>query len=190
MRSLTAGQQLAVDDALVHMAWFIQMDFDGGAVYLNTSGVTIPYGGHDWLAGQVIDVESIKETDSGAATGFTLSLATTSEALIARALAERTTNRPCYVWMALINSTTGALIDTPVLVEQGLCDQPTIGEDGGTAVVSISVETEMADFARPNVIRYTNADQQQRYAGDRFFEYVEQMVERAVAFPSREFQLG
>jgi len=47
----------------------------------------------------------------------------------------------------------------------------------------------MADFARPNVIRYTNADQQQRYPGDRFFEFTEQMAEKSVAFPSRDVML-
>ena len=189
MRLLTTDQQTAIDDSAVHMVWLIRLDFDD-PVYLNTSSVTIPYDGHDWLAGQVIGIDPIKETDSGEATGFTLSLATNSEALIARALTERTTNRPCYVWMALINSTTGQIIDTPVLVEQGLCDQPTISEDKGSAVVAISIETEMADFARPKVFRYTNSDQQQRYSGDRIFEYTGQMAERSAAFPSREFLLG
>lgn len=189
MRLLTTDQQTAIDDSVVHMVWLIRLDFDD-PVYLNTSSVTIPYDSHNWLAGQVIGIEPIKETDSGEATGFTLSLATNSEALIARALIERTTNRPCYVWMALINSTTGQIIDTPVLVEQGLCDQPTISEDKGSAVVAISIETEMADFARPKVFRYTNSDQQQRYSGDRIFEYTGQMAERSAAFPSREFLLG
>ena len=189
MRTLTTDQQTAIDDSVVHMVWLIQLDFET-TVYLNTSAVTLSYDGHSWLAGQVIDIAPIKETDSGEATGFTLSLATNSEALIARALTERTTNKPCHVWLALTNPVTGAIIDTPVLVEQGLCDQPTISEDKSMAVVSISIETEMADFARPNVYRYTNADHQQRYPGDRFFEYTEQMAEKSVAFPSREFQLG
>ncbi len=189
MRTLTTDQQTAINDSVVSMVWLIRLDFDS-TVYLNTSSVTLLYDSHSWLAGQVVGIDPIKETDSGEATGFTLSLATNSEALIARALTERTTNCPCYVWMALTNATTGAIIDTPVLIEQGLCDQPTIGDDKGSAVVAISIETEMADFARPVVYRYTNADHQQRYAGDRFFEYTEQMAEKSVAFPSREFMLG
>ena len=188
MRLLTTDQQTAIDDSAVHMVWLIRLDFST-PVYLNTSAITIPYDGHDWLAGQVINVDAITETDSAEATGFTLSLATNSEALIARALTERTTNRRCDVWLALVNPVTGAIIDTPVLIEQGLCDQPTISEDRSMAVAAISIETEMADFARPNVIRYTNSDQQQRYPGDRIFEYTGQMAERSVAFPSRDLML-
>lgn len=188
MRTLTSGQQSAIADTGVLTTVLILLDFDADPVYLNISPVTITYDGHDWLAGQVVNIEAIKETDSGEATGFKLSLATTSEALIARALTVITTNRPCYVWRVFYNTSTGAIIDTPVLIEQGLCDQPTITEDGSQAVVAIAIETEMADFARPNILRYTNADHQARYPGDPFFEFTEQVVERMIAFPSVESQ--
>lgn len=190
MRSFTAAQQAALYAAATLMTWLLQLDFASGTVYLNTGAVTIAHDGHDWLAGQAIGIDLIKETDTGEATGFRLSLATTSEALIARALTERTTSRACYVRLALFDSATGAVIDTPGEIEQGLCDQPTISEDGSSAMVALAIETEIADYARPRVFRYTNADQQQRHSGDRIFEYVGQMAERSFAFPSVEFQRG
>ena len=74
-------------------------------------------------------------------------------------------------------------------MEEGICDAPEIQETPQGSVVSMRVETEQADYTRPRVIRYTNADQQSRYSGDRACEFTEQMVERLVAFPSRELQL-
>ena len=188
MRDIDSGVAAAIAASGVLCVWLVQFDFASGIVYLNTSNADIVYDGHTWLRGQALMIEPIIETDSGVSTGFTVSVATAGEALLARALSEYPQGRPCSIGMLVLDASSGAVVGAPT-IEVGICDAPTIREGPGGAVVSISVETEFADYSRPRVFRYTNADQQSRFPGDRICEYTEQMVEKAIAFPSREAQL-
>ena len=52
--------------------------------------------------------------------------------------------------------------------------------EGDTGELTLNVEREFSQWDKPVVRRYTNADQQARYAGDRFFEFVEQMADKTV----------
>ena len=55
-------------------------------------------------------------------------------------------------------------------------------EAGETATISISVESRLVDWERPRVHRYTNADQQIAYPGDKGLEFVAQMVEKELVW--------
>lgn len=188
MRSLLTAVSDAIDAKSVLMTWLVRFDFDSGTLYLNTSAIDVPFDGHTWLRGQALSIDPIPETDSGISTGFSVSLPTTSSALLARALSEYPQGRKCAIRALFFDADSGAQLGAST-VEEGICDAPEIQETPQGSVVSMRVETEQADYTRPRVIRYTNADQQSRYSGDRACEFTEQMVERLVAFPSRELQL-
>lgn len=190
MRSLTTDVANAVDAKSVLMTWLVRFDFDSGTLYLNTSGIDVSFEGHTWLRGQALNIDAVPETDSGISTGFSVSLPTTSSALLARALSEYPQGRKCAIRALFFNADTGGQLGAST-VEEGVCDAPEIQEQpSGGAVVSMRVETELANYTRARVFRYTNADQQSRYPGDRACEFTEQMVEKVIAFPSREVQIA
>ena len=185
MRSLTVGQQSAIDAASVTMVWFIELGFSTPA-YLCTARHSLSWNSHTWLgAGQMVSIDSVTETDTMEATGYSLSVTLTSSALVSLALSESVQGDTCKVYLGLFDA-DGALIGTPPMVDYGICDQVQINDDKTACAFKLTVESEMANFSRPRVLRYTNADHQQLYSGDKFFEYVEQMAEKAIAWPSRE----
>ena len=183
MRSLTTDQNTAVHAAQVTMVWFIELGFST-VQRLCTAGHTLPWNGHNWIGfGQIVSIEPITETDTMAATGYKISITLTSSALIALALSENVQGDACTIWLGLYDQ-AGTMIGTPIKLDEGVCDQVEINDSRDSCVFSLSIESEIADFDRPNTFRYSNADQQTRYPGDKFFEYAEQATERAVAFPS------
>ena len=52
------------------------------------------------------------------------------------------------------------------------------------ATISVSAESRLAAWDRPNVRRYNHEDQQIDYPGDKFFEFVPQMVDRLLVWGS------
>lgn len=189
MRSLTVGQTAAIKSVNPTMVWYIELAFST-PTYLCTAMHDLDWNGHTWRgAGQLVSIEDITETDTMEATGFALSVTLTSSALVSLALSEAVQGDECTVYLGLFDS-AGALIGTPVVVDFGICDQVQIDDAETSCEFKLTIESEMANFSRPRVVRYTNADQQAMYPGDKFFEYVEQMAEKAVAWPSREMIVG
>lgn len=187
MRSLTSGQNTAIQSASVTMVWFVELGFSTTQRFC-TAGHSLTWNGYTWAGlGSIVDIEPIEETDTMEATGYRLSVTLTSTSLVSLALSEDVQGDSCKVWLGLFDS-AGVLIDTPVQVDVGVCDQVQIDHSKASAMFSLSVESEMADWSRPNVVRYTDADHQAIYPNDPFFAFVAQMAEKAVAWPSRELQ--
>jgi hypothetical protein len=75
------------------------------------------------------------------------------------------------LWLGFLDENF-ALITDPVLIFDGRMDTLEITDGGPTAVISLAVENRLRDLERPRLRRYTDADQQSRYPGDRGLEYV------------------
>ncbi len=189
MRSLTVGQAAAVESVNPTMVWYIELGFST-PTYLCTAMHDLDWNGHTWRgAGKLVSIDDVTETDTMEATGYSLSVTLTSSALVSLALSESVQGDTCKVYLGLFDS-AGALIGTPVMVDFGICDQVQINDDKSACSFKLTVESEMANFSRPRVVRYTNADQQALYPNDKVFEYVEQMAEKAIAWPSREMLIS
>ena len=52
----------------------------------------------------------------------------------------------------------------------------------------MTVEPPTVDWQRPRAGRFNNEDQQSYWPGDRFFEYVPQMVEKQIIWPSKDWR--
>ena len=63
------------------------------------------------------------------------------------------------------------------LLERARLDTYQIVDNGTDLSVVVTGESRMIDQRRPTIKRYTDAYQQARYPGDRFFEYQAQMAE-------------
>ena len=64
-----------------------------------------------------------------------------------------------------------AVIGEPTVVFVGRMDTQDIAA-GQTTAVQVAIESLLIDWERPRIRRYTDVDQQTRYAGDRGLEYV------------------
>jgi hypothetical protein len=69
----------------------------------------------------------------------------------------------------------------PVLVFTGRMDEPVVTV-GRTADIQLALENRFADWDRPRLRMYTDADQQARHPGDKFFEYVAAMESTSIVW--------
>ncbi len=182
-RDLTAAAQSASQAGVVRPVMLVELDFPSGFVRVNSTDRTIAFdpGGspsqaEDFLGvGRLGGVSTVGESSELQASGVKLSLSGIPPAHIAAAF-ERAQGRPGRIWLGFLDQTYRLVID-PVLVFSGLIDDTTI-DLGALAKVTLSVENRMIAWERPKVRRYTNEDQQQRFADDKFFEFVNPTVEK------------
>ena len=57
--------------------------------------------------------------------------------------------------------------------------------DGAEPSVALACESRLVDLKRAEVRRYTDADQQAEYPGDRFFEFVPALHEAEIRLPNQ-----
>lgn len=171
-RDLAAANALAIAEDQVRLGAFFEGDFTGGTVRLWTGAEPISWGGHVWTgAGALLATSTVEETNDVVATGITVSLSGVPLDLISLAINSVRQGAPGRLWFGFFDPDWTLLAD-PELVFAGLLDVPTINEDGETATISISYESQLIDLQRPREWRYTHESQQQFFAGDRGFEYV------------------
>lgn len=182
-RDLTAAAESASQAGVVRPVMLVELDFPSGFVRVNSSDRTIaldpggsPSQTEDFLGvGRLGGVSTVAEGTELQASGVKLTLSGIPPAHIAAAF-ERAQGRPGRIWLGFLDETYRLVVD-PVLVFSGLIDDTTI-DLGAMAKVTLSVENRMIAWERPKVRRYTNEDQQQRFADDKFFEFVNPTVEK------------
>jgi hypothetical protein len=92
------------------------------------------------------------------------------------ALAERSFRlRPVRLWVALLDE-GGAFAADPFPLWAGLTDTMEV-VDGPEPRVSLTCGSRLVDLERAEVRRYTDADPQAEYPGDRFFEFVPALMD-------------
>ncbi|GAA0493772.1 hypothetical protein [Pigmentiphaga daeguensis] len=185
-RQTTAAVDAAINAGHVQLFYLLEMEFRSGTIYLTNLGFNVTWNGQEYTgAGAVGAVEEIRESAAAEATGLKFTLSGVPSEMVAIALGEHVQGRWARLYTAFWAN--GAIVADPVLEWAGLVDTLAISDGAESATIQVSVESRVVSFKRPNVRRYNNADQQSQYPGDRFFEYVEEMAEKPLVWPSREF---
>ena len=129
-------------------------------------------------------MSEVEETVELRAVRLTLTLSPVPQEVIDIALAERSFRpRPVRLWVALLDA-EGAFVADPLPLWAGLMDTMEV-VDGAEPRVSLACEGRLVDLERAEVRRYTDADQQAEYPGDRFFEYVPALQEAEIRLPAQ-----
>ena len=133
--------------------------------------------------GSIGAVGEVEETVELRAVRLTLALSPVPQEVVDIALAERSFRlRPARIWGALLD-VEGAFVADPFPLWAGLMDTMDV-TDGAEPRVALTCESRLVDLERAEVRRYTDADQQAEYPGDRFFEYVPALQEAEIRLPS------
>tara|TARA_B100001939_G_scaffold127192_2_gene110227 strand:- start:2714 stop:3358 length:645 start_codon:yes stop_codon:yes gene_type:complete len=177
-RTFTSAQNTALESSHVNLLMFAKLEFDSGTVYVHNGIGTYTWtesgSSRDWLG--VGDLGAISQVQEGldvSPYAITLTLSGLPDASFAsKALTENYYKRPAAVWVGLLDS-TDSLIGTPVQVWSGFMDQMnmSVGADGGD-VIQLIAESELARFDKSSDLMYTNASQQDRHSGDKFFNFI------------------
>ena len=129
-------------------------------------------------------MSDVEETVELRAVRLDLTLSPVPQEVVDIALAERSYRlRPAKLWIALLGE-DGAFVSDPFPLWSGIMDTMEV-VDGAQPRVTLSCESRLVDLERAEVRRYTDADQQAEYPGDRFFEYVPALQEAEIRLPAR-----
>ena len=170
-RELTPEMRAETTALAIKPATFVELDLPGEYVRL-WSGVG-PLWGYAGV-GDLGRISVISESAEMRAAGISLQLSglVTARYDYVRVLLDQDLdNRMAAVLFGYLDP-AGLAIPHPVVVFKGYMDSPEFVHSGEFFSVSLPVESRLIDLERPRVRRYTDADQQARYPGDRGCEFV------------------
>lgn len=129
------------------------------------------------------DLGRISEIEEGIeqrAFGISLEISGVPTENVSLALSEELQNRRAQVWLGFFDDNY-ALIADPVLMFKGRMDTMDI-KLGKTATIAITAESRLIDWSRPRIRRYTDADQRERFPGDKGFQFVSDTTDKEIVW--------
>lgn len=130
-------------------------------------------------SGSLLSVSKIDESLDLKAGKLTVVLNGIDPAIISIALTENYQGRKMSLWLGALNANE-ILIDAPLLVFTGKMDVMTLSDDNVSATVELTIENEFIELARSKERRYTDEDQELKFPGDRFFEFVPSVQQKEI----------
>ena len=174
-RAVTATFQTSAEAGHVRAAIFVQLDFSAGYTRLCNAGQTLKWNGYDWQgAGRMLALSTAEESDALEAKTIDITLSGVDDALVTLAQTTHYQGRPVDIWLAPLDESYVPIAD-PFAFFSGKMDFCTF--DLLASTITLRCNTWFEDWQRPRMRRYTGADQQAEYSGDRFMEFAESMAD-------------
>jgi hypothetical protein len=163
-----------------HPVWFVKLAFDAADVNFHSGLGDITWGGDVCTGtGAIGSISGIEENADLSRTPITLGLTGLPNTLLAAFLDEHYQGRMATVYIGYRDMTTHQLVSDPIILYRGLMDVPRV-KRGEKFDITLTVESRFAQWDRPQVRRYTDADQKSRYPEDTCFEGSEQDADKQV----------
>lgn len=177
MKSLTPTVDSAFVAENIPLLILIDLHFMSGHVYLCNAAYDFFWNGNTYLgAANCGSIEEIQDSCDLSMSGIKLTLTGVDPVYISTALNEDYQGRPCTIWVAALDADYQILND-PCICFRGRLDVMEI-EMGERASINVTAESRLTDWNQSDARRYTNEDQIIDFPNDRFFEFVNQMVEK------------
>jgi hypothetical protein len=180
-RELETGADTALQAGHVSQIVFLEFDFLSGVSRACSREHNVVWNAQTWLgAGRVGSIEPLGEGGELEARGIAMSLSALPAGLLATALTpSEYKGRNVKLWFGQMDLSSPAsitVIADPVGPFIYKMDQLSY-QLGQTASIRLTAESRLADWNRPRVRRYNNADHQALHPGDLFFEHTERQIE-------------
>ena len=186
-RSIHSDFNTAVQADEVHPVILAKINTSGGDVLIWSGNGNLVYDSDTYIGvGTLGGVSQVEEKTDLTATGVTFTLSGIPSALISTALGQVQHGRTCQMFLALLNTSTSAIIDDPYELFTGFTDVTILTEQHDTATISIQAENRLVDLERPRIRRYTDEDQKSGTgdSADVGFEFVQALQDKVVLFGS------
>lgn len=181
-RSMTGAALTETAKPEIRMALLGEFDFepppDGAGTMNMWTGVgTLSWDGKSWLGvGDLAGIGVVAEKAGTVASGRTFTLSGVDSALITTALTENYQGREVKTWIAFFDANM-ALVADPIQDYGGIMDNMDVSDSGDVADIQLRTESYLRRLATSNERRYTDQDQQERFSGDVFFQYVARQLD-------------
>ena len=181
-RTLTSDVNTALQAAHALQTVFVQLELDSGTLYLCNAPYTVTWNGHDWLGlGRLGQIEPVEEAGQLEARSISMQMSGIPAAMVSIAMGEHYQGRTAKLWLGVYNLTTRAILADPVGPISYLIDNMTL-EIGATATITLTAQSRLADWDRPRLKYFNDADQQADHPGDLFCQFAEEMVEKTIVW--------
>jgi len=165
-------------DHVVHM-FFVEMDLESGYFRTCTAAYSFTWDSKTWLGIAYIGkFDAIREAATLEAKGISFEMSGIPAEQIAYVLGEHYQGRKCTVWKAVLNPDTFAILADPFIIYKGRLDTLDVVELGKKAVIQVQILDRRADWDKPRIRRFTDADQKLDYPDDKGFEFAEAMADK------------
>jgi hypothetical protein len=180
-RGLSANNLAASQAAHVRPLVFVKLEFDGGTEYLHNGVGTYTTLGQTWTGiGKLGEIAPIEESLALSPYAVSMRLTALDADLLEIAVSASGSifNRSATIYVGLLDD-NGQLVDDPIERWSGTMDSMPIalGEEN---IITLNCENDFRFFEQANGSRFTSEDQQRAYAGDLFFEFLDQMIDKQV----------
>lgn len=173
-RGLSASNLAEVQSAHLHLVVLVKLEFDT-PLFVHSGIGNIVFDGDTYLGvGDLGAVDSVEESESLGPSQIRLTLSGIDANLISEALDAGNYGDVISVYEGY-RQDDGTLVADPWLVGRGQYEHSTIVL-GKQNAVSIVVHHDLARLAEKSGDRYTDADQQDKFAGDTGFSFVASMI--------------
>lgn len=188
MRSLSStGLATIAGGTIPPMILLLQMETNP-VIRLNSTPVTVSYGGFDWLgAGNFGTVEPVNDQPGDeSALRFTLSGVPADSIALALGDAPDTKGARVTLSLALLDPASKAVTDVLQLF-RGYIDQMPISYSAESASIGVICSHRGETFSRPKPLRNTDGDQQKLYPGDTSRRFVVDQSQVQDVWPAASF---
>lgn len=182
MSRFPAAFLAALTSPEVNPCLFWEGQFASGWLRLWSGLGDIVWGGNSWTgAGQLLSIGDVSESRDVVSTGTDVVLSGIPSENVAIAIDQARQGAPGRVYLGLVTLTpTGAaLVTDPVILFAGLLNVPRLQGGLSRTTVNIGYVNRLADLQRPRELRYNDETQKSLYPGDRAFEYVAAIQNKA-----------
>lgn len=181
-RGMDAANETAIEQTNIAPIIFADLDFSSGHVRVHSGIGTVTWGGYDWAGlGAFGSVSGLEEKAELGRKTVTYTLSGVPNDLVGTVKSEYYQGRPDKVYLGFFDTTTYQLTADPELLHSGLMDTART-KVGSECVVTITSESRMAAWGRPVVRRYTDAEQQARFTGDKGLEFISQAAQKEIVW--------
>lgn len=179
VRPLHADTVAEIVKEELYIFHLIEFFFDGGTDRFTTAHQDLVHNSNTYLASaSLIGFGDVNETDRLEISTMNFSVTAVAQGLLSAALAEDTINRKITLYRGLLNPTTFAIINDPIVIYTGLVTSFSLQESpDGETTLTWKTGSVLADFSR-TAGRRTNHQDQEVYLSirglsgpDKGFEY-------------------
>ena len=184
MRTPTGAFETALEASHLAQVVFLELQFRSATSRLCSREHDLAWNSFTWLgAGRVGSIEPVGEGGALESRGVAMTLSGIPPGALATALdPSEYKNRTCRFWFGLLDlSSASAITVVADPVGPFVYRMDTLRfVVGRERALRLTAESRLADWQRPRMLRYNDADQQKLHPGDKFFQHIEQMAEAVI----------
>ena len=183
-RSLDSALVTEATSSFFSFIVFVDIVLHDSTLYLHNALGSYTFGGQTYLGvGDFGGIGSVEEGVALSPYNITLTLSGLDATLMSDVLTEAFYLRAVNLYIGAMDS-TGALVADPDKIWSGFTDHAEI-VTGEVNAIRLICESELIIFERNNGRVFSDADQQNAFSGDVFFEYLPQMEDLKVVWRGR-----